>query len=95
MPHTQSAKKHIRQSEKRRLRNRAIKKDIKLQIKKLLVVVQEGNVEQARQELKLAAKKLDRAAAKCVLHANTVARKKSQLARLLNAKATAGKATKG
>ena len=93
MPHTKSAKKRLRQYEKRRLNNRAIKKDVKTQIKKVLAAADEGPVDQLRKEYNLAAMKLDKAAAKRVVHPNLAARKKSQLARLLHGKETAGKAT--
>jgi small subunit ribosomal protein S20 len=89
MPHTKSAKKHQRQSEKRRLANRGVKKAIKTQIKRFLEAATEGNAEKVRAEYNLAAKKLDKAAAKRVIHPNLAARKKSQLARQLNAKPAA------
>jgi small subunit ribosomal protein S20 len=89
MPHTKSAKKHQRQSEKRRLRNRAVKKAIKTQIKRFEEALQ-GPVEELRKEYNLAAKKLDKAAAKRVIHPNLAARKKSQLARALHEKSAAG-----
>jgi small subunit ribosomal protein S20 len=88
MPHTSSAKKHQRKSEKRRLHNRAVKKDIKTQLKRFLAAV-EGPVEALRKEYDLAAKKLDKAAAKRIIHPNMAARKKSQLARQLHKKTTA------
>lgn len=87
MPHTSSAKKHQRKSEKRRLHNRAVKKDIKTQLKRFLAAV-EGPAETLRKEYDLAAKKLDKAAAKRVIHPNMAARKKSQLARQLHKKTT-------
>ncbi len=89
MPHTKSAKKSLRQTAKRRLRNRASKSALKTQIKKVLATVEGGTLEQARVEYNLAAKKLDRAAAKRVIHRNLAARKKSQLARLIRAKEAA------
>lgn len=84
MPHTQSAKKRLRQNNKLRLKNRAAKKAIKLQIKKVLEVAESGDVEQLRQEYNIAAMKLDKAAGKHVVHRNMAGRKKSQLAKLLN-----------
>ncbi len=83
MPHTSSAKKALRQTEKRNLRNRAEKKAIKIQIKKFLAVVKEGTTEQRTTEFKAAVRKLDKAATKKVIHRNLAARKKSQLARKL------------
>jgi small subunit ribosomal protein S20 len=89
MPHTKSAKKRLRQNEERRLRNRATKSALKTQIKKVLATAQGGSLDDLRKEYNLAAKKLDRAAAKRVVHPNLAARKKSQLARLLNQKQAA------
>jgi small subunit ribosomal protein S20 len=86
MPHTKSAKKALRKNQKRRQHNRGIKKAIKLQVKKVLEVAGEGNAEQLRTEYNLAAKRLDKAAARRVIHPNLAARKKSQLARLLRPK---------
>jgi small subunit ribosomal protein S20 len=91
MPHTRSAKKNLRKTEKRRLANRSAKKAIKTQIKRFLEAT-DGPVEELRKEYNLAAKKLDKAAAKRVIHPNLAARKKSQLARALHAKETAPKA---
>jgi small subunit ribosomal protein S20 len=87
MPHTTSAKKALRQTEKRNLRNRATKKAIKNQIKKFLAVVKDGTPEQKLAELKVCAKKLDKAASNRVIHPNAASRKKSQLAKMLNAPA--------
>jgi small subunit ribosomal protein S20 len=87
MPHTRSAKKNLRKSEKRRLHNRAVKKDLKTQIKTVLDTAS-GSVEDLAKEVKVAAKKLDKAAAKRIIHPNMAARKKSQLAKLLNKKSS-------
>jgi small subunit ribosomal protein S20 len=89
MPHTKGAKKRLRQNEKRRLHNRAVKRAIKKQIKSLLEVIQSGPVDKMRTEYNVTAKKLDKAAAKRVIHANLAARKKSQLAQAINAKVAA------
>jgi small subunit ribosomal protein S20 len=86
MPHTMGAKKRLRQNEKRREANRTAKKAVKTQIKKVLDVAKSGTIEQLQQEYNLAAKKLDKAAAKRVVHPNLAARKKSQLSKLLLAK---------
>jgi small subunit ribosomal protein S20 len=90
MPHTRSAKKQLRKNEKRRLRNRATVKAIRTEIKKVVATAEGDSVEKLRQEYRLAAKKLDKAAAKGIVHPNMAARKKSQLARLLHRKETAG-----
>lgn len=84
MPHTSSAKKALRQDAKRRDRNKAVKKALKVQIKKFLAAVAEGTPEQKQAEFVATVKKLDKAGVRRVIHPNTAARKKSQLARKLN-----------
>ena len=86
MPHTKSAKKRLRQTEKRRLRNRAVMKGVRLQAKKVLQPAKDVTVEQLQTDMKAAFKKLDKAASKHVIHPNAAARRKSRLARLVNAK---------
>lgn len=83
MPHSRNAKKRLRQNLKRRLRNRSVKHAIKTQIKKALAAYKSGNLELLRREVRLAFKKLDRAACKRIVHPNYAARKKSQLSALL------------
>ncbi|GIW78670.1 MAG: 30S ribosomal protein S20 [Gemmatales bacterium] len=91
MPHTRSAKKRLRQNVKRRLYNRSNKRAIKTQIKKVLAALETGEAEQVQKEFRLAVKKLDKAAARRILHPNTAARKKSKLARVINRKLAAKK----
>jgi small subunit ribosomal protein S20 len=92
MPHTSSAKKRLRQTEKRRTLNRTVKKQVRVQVKAMTSAAADTatTVDALKQEYNLAAKRIDKAAAKGVIHKNTAARKKSQLARLLNAKVAAG-----
>jgi small subunit ribosomal protein S20 len=90
MPHTRSAKKNLRKSEKRRLHNRAVNRSIKTQIKKVESLAASANPEELAKEFRSAVKKLDKAAAKRIIHPNMAARKKSQLARLMNKKPAAG-----
>jgi small subunit ribosomal protein S20 len=96
MPHTKSAKKRLRQTLKRRAANRAVKKTLKKQLKTVAEVSQgtQGNTDQLQKEALTAIKKLDKAAARGVLHPNTVARKKSQIARLINSKKAPAAAAK-
>ena len=91
MPHTKSAKKRLRQYEKRRLRNRATRKGIRLQVRKFAEAPKEATADQLKQELKAAIKKLDKAAAKGVIHPNAAARKKSRMTRQLNQRAKTAK----
>ncbi len=88
MPHTRSAKKNMRKAEKRRIANKLAKKAIKKQIKTFIAAV-DGPIDALRAEDNVTAKKLDKAAAKRVIHPNLAARKKAQLARALNKKAAA------
>jgi small subunit ribosomal protein S20 len=81
--HTKSAKKRHRQSLERRERNRATKSALKTQIKKIRAAVTTGDMAQADTEYRSAAKKLDRAAGKHVIHKNAAARTKSRLSRYL------------
>jgi small subunit ribosomal protein S20 len=83
MPHTKSAKKALRQDAKRRDRNRAVKKALKTQIKKFAAALTEGTPEQKQAEFIACVKKLDKAAARRIIHPNAAARKKSQLAKRL------------
>lgn len=71
MPNLPSAKKRLRQDEKKRLRNKAVKTRIKTETKKAA----EGG------DLKSAFSAIDRAASKGVIHPNAAARRKSRLAR--------------
>ncbi len=79
MPNIQSAKKRLKQSIVRNARNRSAKKAIHTQYKKVVDAVKAGNVEEAETELRAAAKRVDQAAAKRVIHVNAAARVKSRL----------------
>ena len=86
MPNTKSAKKRLRQSLERRARNRAVKSSLKTHIKKVLTAVDEGaDAAPTGDEFRTAAKKLDQAAAKGVIHRNKAARLKSRLSARLKA----------
>lgn len=83
MPNTASGKKRLRQNQVLRLRNRSIKTAVKTQIKKVRAAVKAGDVAKAEDEFRLAAKKLDRAGSKRVMHPNATARYKSRLQHLI------------
>jgi small subunit ribosomal protein S20 len=82
--HSLSAKKRIRQNEKRRKTNRARKSQVKTQIKHFETALQSGDVDASAEQHKLVAKKLDKTASSSTLHKKTAARKKSRLAKRLN-----------
>ncbi len=87
MPHSVSAKKSMRQNERRRLRNRPKLSALRTQLKKSLQAVDSGDSAQAAAELKIAQSALDKTAAKGLIHRNTAARTKGRLAKRLNAMA--------
>lgn len=92
MPHTQSAKKRLVQSERRRVRNKMTIRALKTQMKKVEDLAKAGDAAKLEPELRLAAKKFDQAAAKGIVHKNLAARKKSQLSRIMKAASGAKKA---
>jgi small subunit ribosomal protein S20 len=83
--HSLSAKKRNRQNEKKRKINRARKSQVKTQIKHLETTIQSGDLETAAEQYKLVTKKLDKVASTSTMHKKTAARKKSRLAKRLNA----------
>jgi small subunit ribosomal protein S20 len=91
MPNSVSAKKRLRQNLVRRARNRAAKSVLKSQVRKVRDAITAGNLEAAETEFRLAAKRLDRAAAKNVVHANLAARVKSRLSTAMKAAKTKSK----
>lgn len=82
MPNIKSAKKRVKVIATKTLRNKAIKSELKTYVKKAQNA--EENKDKA-EAVRVAIKKIDQAAAKGILHKNTAARKKSALARSLNA----------
>ena len=66
-------------------KNAAVKSQIRTAARKTVEAVQAGAVEEAKQALVHATSVIDKAASKGVLHKNTAARKKSNLAAKVNA----------
>jgi small subunit ribosomal protein S20 len=87
--HSLSAKKRIRQSVKRRARNRYRKEQIKETVKTFTAALTSAAFDKAETALREVTKRLDKVAAKGTIHKNTAARKRSRLARRLNAARTA------
>ena len=85
MAHSLSAKKRVRQTAKRRERNRDRKREIRLELKKMQTALTAGDKAAATTELQKAQQVLDRIATRGTLHPNTAARRKSKLARKVNA----------
>ena len=80
-----SAAKRHRQSERRRIRNRAVRSRVRSSIRKFFVAVETNKQDKAAEQLKSVTSLIDAAAGKGVYHKNTAARTKSRLTRKLNA----------
>lgn len=76
MANIKSQIKRNRQNEKRRVRNRAVRSELRTHQK---AAVAAAGTEDETESLRQAIKRIDRAATKGVLHRNTAARKKSRL----------------
>ena len=83
MANTSSAIKRMKQSEKRRQRNRAARSTIRSAVKAAQLAVDAKSPE-SKAAVHEAIRTLDQAVSGGVLHRNTAARKKSTLARKLN-----------
>lgn len=79
MANIKSQIKRIRTNEKRRLRNQAVKSELKTLVRKTREAVEAGDKEAAVEALRVASRKLDKAASKGVIHANQAAKRKSKL----------------
>jgi small subunit ribosomal protein S20 len=83
--HSLSAKKRVRQDTKRRVVNRARRSQVKTLVKHFETTFDKGDVKAASEQFQLVVKKLDKAASTSTMHKKTAARKKSRLAKRLNA----------
>ena len=79
-----SAKKRIKVTETKTLRNKAIKSRVKTAIKKVDAAVAAGDKELAKANLQLAISEIDKATTKGVYHKNTSSRKISRLTLAVN-----------
>jgi small subunit ribosomal protein S20 len=77
-----SQKKRNLTNAKRAERNKAVKSELKTRVKTALNT---AGTEANAEDLRLAMKRLDKAAAKGVIHPNQAARRKSRLAKTINA----------
>ena len=85
--------KRNRQNERRRLRNKAVRSELRTRTKGALAAAEQG-AEASAEHLRLAVKRIDKAAAKGVIHKNQAANRKSRLMRRIgsieSARADAG-----
>ena len=87
MPNIKSAKKRVKVTETKTLNNRTFKTALKTSIKKFEAAIAAGDKAVAEAAYKDAVKKVDKAAAKGLVHKSVAARKKSQFTLKLNAMA--------
>lgn len=83
MAHTPSAKKRIRQTQKRQARNSYVKTTLRTFNKKFNKALDAGELDQARELFTLCQKKFAKAASKGIIPRNTASRKTSRLAAAL------------
>ena len=86
MANTRSARKRIKQNERRRLRNRAVRSAVRGSVKGAREALT-GKSADSVTVVREAIRALDRAVTQGIIHRNTAARRKSSLARKLNAPA--------
>jgi small subunit ribosomal protein S20 len=84
MANTDSARKRIRQTKTRTIRNQARKSRMRTFVKKVETALASGDKNAADAALRAAQPEMQRAANKGVIHRNTVARKLSRLAARIN-----------
>lgn len=84
MANIKSQKKRVLTNEKARQRNQAVKSDLKTSIKKVRKAVSAGDKDTALSAQRVAARKLDKAASKGVIHKNQAANRKAGLAAKVN-----------
>lgn len=84
MPIKKAAKKHLRQSAKRRARNLAVKTILKENIKNFRDLILNKKLTEAKTQLQKCYKLLDKAIKRGIIKKNTASRKKSRLAKALN-----------
>lgn len=84
MANIKSQIKRNRQNEARRLRNKAVRSEMKTRTKRVLTAAEQGAAD-LEEMTRLAIKRIDTAASKGVIHKNAAARKKSRLIKSIRA----------
>lgn len=84
MANIKSAKKRIRVTEKKTMVNKMRKSNLKSAIKRFETLLDEGNIDEAGDQLRLVQKKLYKTASTGAIHKNAAARKLSRLTKRFN-----------
>jgi small subunit ribosomal protein S20 len=85
LAHTKSAQNATRVHEKKTERNKPVRSSVRTAVTKARTLIDEKDMDAAKVAVSEAAAALDRAAKKGVIHPNNAARRKSRLAKQLNA----------
>jgi len=85
LPNIKSAKKRVKITAVKRAANMSRRSELKTAIKKSLSSITAGNLEVAKNDVRQAIIKLDKAVSKGLIHKNQAARRKSRLTKKLNA----------
>ena len=83
LPNIRSARKRVKVTAKKNLRNRMVKSGVKTAVKKLTASIA-ADPGAAGAQLSATASAIDKAVAKGIIHKNTANRKKARLAVMLN-----------
>ncbi len=94
MAHSLSAKKRVRQTDRRNARNRSRKELLKQSLKGFNAALASNDAVKAEESLQKVVQRLDRNAAKGVTHKNAAARKRSRLTKRVNLLKAGAKGTK-
>lgn len=84
MANLKSSQKRIRSNERKRVRNVAVRTNIKTEVKRVEQAIEQGNYEVAKKMLSEVASALDSASTKGIIKKNTGSRKKARLAKKIN-----------
>jgi len=90
MANIKSQIKRNRQNERARLKNKAVKSELRTRVKQAVQAATDGG-DDAVAALRLAVKRLDKAATKGIIHKNQAANRKSRLVKRANALAASDK----
>lgn len=85
MPNIKSAKKRVKTTASRTLRNKMYRSEMKTIIKKFDLALESGDKNAATAAYLAAVKKVDQASARGILHKNTASHRKSKFTKKLNA----------
>jgi small subunit ribosomal protein S20 len=77
--------KRIGQNERRRVRNKAVKSELKTAVRRFREAAEAGNTDDATTAMRSASRLLDKAASKGVIHKNQAANRKSAMAQRISA----------